>query len=62
MNKTSDEITKMVVKAYNSTVDEYIKYYESEVLNIEVEFEREIKFQNARVIIKLYENPALNTS
>ena len=44
MNKSSDEITKMVVNAYNSTVNEYIRYYESEILNIQVEFEREIKY------------------
>ena len=44
MNRTSDEKTKMVINAYNSTVDEYLEYYKSEVTNIEVEFKQEIKY------------------
>lgn len=42
--KTSNEKTKMVVDAYNNTVDEYIEYYKSELLNIDVEFKREIEY------------------
>ena len=44
MNKSSDEKTKIVINAYNNTVDEYIEYYNNELLNIEVEFKREIEY------------------
>ena len=44
MNKSSDEKTKIVINAYNNSVDEYIEYYNNELLNIEVEFKREIEY------------------
>ena len=55
MNKTSDEKTKMVINAYNGTVDEYLQYYETEIQNIEVEFKDEIEY----LISKTKENASI---
>lgn len=44
MNKTSDEITEMVINAYNNTVNKYIEYYKSELESYELEFNREIDY------------------